>query len=132
MSEMVWTSDYWKKKCEQQQAEISQLQAQVEVLQNRCANRGLSPEDSDALQAENERLQESAKNYAAAAMEKQQENAKLQAVVDAAKRELRDVGSGPGWVAYRILKEVEDTRIPLCPKCGVNLDLHVCDCLAAL
>ena len=32
----------------------------------------------------------------------------LQAVVDAAKQELRDVGSGPGWVAYRILKEAND------------------------
>ena len=31
----------------------------------------------------------------------------LQGVVDAAKQELRDVGSGPGWIAYRILKEAE-------------------------
>ena len=33
---------------------------------------------------------------------------RLRAVVDAAKQELRGVGSGPGWVAYRILKEADD------------------------
>ena len=33
---------------------------------------------------------------------------RLRAVVDEAKQELRDVGSGPGWVAYRILKEADD------------------------
>jgi hypothetical protein len=32
------------------------LEAQVEALQNKCARRGLSPEDSDALEAENARL----------------------------------------------------------------------------
>ena len=37
-------------------AENERLEAQVEALQNKCANRGLSPEDSDALQAKNERL----------------------------------------------------------------------------
>lgn len=36
--------------------EVSSLQAQCEALQNRCANRGLSPADSDALQAENKQL----------------------------------------------------------------------------
>ncbi len=35
---------------------IERLEAQCEALQNKCARRGLSPEDSDALQAENERL----------------------------------------------------------------------------
>ena len=35
---------------------IKELEAQVVALQNKCARRGLSPEDSDALQAENERL----------------------------------------------------------------------------
>ena len=41
---------------------IEQLEAQVEALQNKCANRGLSPEDSDRLQAENERLQTAINN----------------------------------------------------------------------
>ena len=35
---------------------IEELEAHVEALQNKCARRGLSPEDSDALQAENEVL----------------------------------------------------------------------------
>ena len=35
---------------------IEELEAQCEALQNKCARRGLSPEDSDALQADNERL----------------------------------------------------------------------------
>ncbi len=40
-----------------QRREIEQLQAQVEALQNKCAQRGLSPEDSDRLQARCERLE---------------------------------------------------------------------------
>lgn len=41
---------------EAQAAEIAELEAHVEALQNKCARRGLSPEDSDALQAENAKL----------------------------------------------------------------------------
>ncbi len=41
-----------------QRREIERLQAQVEALQNKCAQRGLSPEDSDRLQTRNERLEE--------------------------------------------------------------------------
>ncbi len=37
---------------------IEQLQAQVEALQNKCAHRGLSLEDSDRLQSRNEQLEE--------------------------------------------------------------------------
>ena len=36
---------------------IAELEAQVEALQNKCARRGLSPEDSDALQARVEVLE---------------------------------------------------------------------------
>ncbi len=49
------------KLCEQVKelkAENKQLQAQVEALQNKCAQRGLAPEDSDRLQARNEQLEE--------------------------------------------------------------------------
>jgi uncharacterized coiled-coil protein SlyX len=41
---------------EKRDLRIAELEAHVEALQNKCARRGLSPEDSDALQAENERL----------------------------------------------------------------------------
>jgi hypothetical protein len=41
---------------EEAASRIEELEAQVEALQNKCARRGLSPEDSDALEAENERL----------------------------------------------------------------------------
>lgn len=43
--------------CSRQFKEIERLEAQVEALQNKCANRGLSPEDSDALQARNAKLE---------------------------------------------------------------------------
>ena len=36
------------------------------------------------------------------------ENAKMREAVEAAKKELRNVAYGPGWVAYRILAAVQE------------------------
>ena len=64
---------------------IAELEAHVEALQNKCARRGLSPEDSDALQAENDSLRENMEYTDKQYHRLESEVERLRAVYEAAK-----------------------------------------------
>ena len=94
---------------EELEAEVERLQREwKEDLKAMTLQWEIWEESDKAKDAEVERLTEQRDGVVALYNASVKRVEQLQAVVDAAKQELRDVGSGPGWVAYRILKEADD------------------------